>query len=149
MRPVEAGESIDGRYRVLQTNGQGGLGIVYKALDTRFNRVVALKVLHRTSEASSTERIRREAKALAQLSHPNVVRINEVGETPDVVYLVEDYIDGPTLAQLLVDGKPLDWIYAVELIRQVGAALVHAHHKGFVHRDVKPTNILISNEGRV
>lgn len=145
----EVGELIARRYRVLETVGRGGVGTVYKALDTRFNKVVAVKVLHHASNAISKEQLRLEAAALARLSHPNIVQVYEVGETQELVYLVEDYIEGPTLAQLIVDGKPLDWIYTVELIRQVGTALAHAHRNGIIHRDVKPTNIIISNEGRV
>ena len=145
----EVGELIARRYRVLETIGRGGLGTVYKALDMRFNRVVAVKVLHHSSNAASKEQLGLEADALARLSHPNIVQVYEVGETQDLVYLVEDYIEGPTLSQLLVDGKPLDWVYTVELIRRVGTALAHAHHDGIIHRDVKPTNIIISNEGRV
>jgi eukaryotic-like serine/threonine-protein kinase len=149
MGNVEVGELIARRYRVLETVGRGGVGTVYKALDTRFNRVVAVKVLHHASNAVSKEQLRLEADALARLSHPNIVQVHEAGEAQDLVYLVEDYIEGPTLAQLIVDAKPLDWIYTVELIRQVGTALAHAHRHGIIHRDVKPTNIIISNEGRV
>ena len=149
MGNVEVGELVARRYRVLETVGRGGVGTVYKALDTRFSRVVAVKVLHHASNAVSKEQLRLEADALARLSHPNIVQVYEVGETQDLVYLVEDYIEGPTLGQLIVDAKPLDWIYTVELIRQVGTALAHAHRHGIIHRDVKPTNIIISNEGRV
>src|SRR5262252_1263359 len=124
MGPEELGALIDRRYRVLEIIGHGGLGIVYKALDTRFNKVVAVKVLRFVSDINSKERLRLEAKVLARLSHPNIVQVYEAGETEDLVYLVEDYIEGPTLAQLLVDRNPLDWVYAVELVWQVGAALV-------------------------
>lgn len=145
----EVGGSIARRYRVLESIGHGGLGTVYKALDTRFNRVVAVKVLPLALDTASTDRLRVEADALAGLSHPNIVQVYDVGETQDFVYLAEEFIEGPTLAQLIADGKPLDWFYAVEIIRQVGTALAHAHKHGVIHRDVKPTNIIISNDGRV
>jgi len=145
----EVGKSIVRRYRVLETIGRGGLGTVYKAVDTRLNRLVAVKVLDFASDAVAKERLRVEAGALARLNHPNIVQMYDVGENEGLVYLAFEFVDGPTLAQLMADGKPLEWPYAIEVIQQVGAALACAHKIGIVHRDVKPTNIIISKEGRV
>lgn len=146
-----SGETLARRYRILETLGQGGTGTVYKALDVRLQRVVALKVV-RSKVASDTEfraRFLREADALARLNHPNIVQMYDEGEAEGLLYLAVQYIEGRSLREIMVQGKPLDLEYAIEIARQVGGALGYAHQRGVVHRDVKPSNILISTGGRI
>jgi len=143
--------SIAGRYQILETIGRGAMGIVYKALDSRFNRVVALKVLNADLRDDSTyrERFVREAHTMGALSHPNIVRFYELGESDGKSFMVLEYIDGHSLAESMKDGQPCDLDYSVEIIQQVGAALSYAHRHGVIHRDIKPNNILISTSNRV
>jgi serine/threonine protein kinase len=143
------GELIGGRYRILERIGQGGLGAVYKALDTRLRRLVAVKVHHFSDNTETKHLFSREAETLVRLKHPNIVQICDAGENEAVGYLVFEYIEGRTLSQILKDGRPLGRDYALEIMRSVGAGLAHAHRQGVIHRDVKPGNILISNDGRV
>jgi serine/threonine protein kinase len=143
------GESIERRYRILEKIGSGGMGIVYKALDTRFQRLVALKVLSFSYKPEAKQLFLREVTAIGRLKHPNIVQIYDAGETGTIVYLAIEYIEGRTLSQILKDARPLGRDYATEIIRQVGTALGYAHRNGVIHRDVKPSNILISNDGRV
>lgn len=143
------GESVGPRYRILELIGHGGLGTVYKAVDTRFQRLVALKVLHHTPDDESKQRFLQEARALATLNHRNIVRIYDVGEAADCVYLVFQYVEGRTLRQVMVDAQRLDLDYAIEVMFQVGSALGYAHRRGVIHRDIKPENIMISASGRV
>lgn len=152
------GESIGRRYRVLEILGRGGLGTVYKTLDTRRQRFVALKVFHSAHNPEAKQLFLREIDALGRLQHRNIVRIYGVGKTENLVYLAFEYIEGRTLGQIMAGANPLDpdvtaefltRDYAIEIIRQVGAGLAYAHQHGVIHRDVKPSNILISNAGRV
>jgi predicted Ser/Thr protein kinase len=143
------GESIGRRYRILEVSGRGGLGIVYKALDTRLKRLVAVKVLDLSRSAQAKKLFLREVDALVRLKHPNIVQIYDAGETDTVVYLAFEYIEGRTLGQIMKDATPLGCDYAIEIIRQVATGLGYAHQNGVIHRDVKPSNILISNDGRV
>lgn len=143
------GESIGRRYRILGIIGRGGLGAVYKALDTRLQRLVALKVLDFSSNAEAKQLFLREAKAVGRLKHPNIVQIYDAGETETLVFLAFEYIEGRTLREIVKDARPLSRDYAIEIIRQVGTGLAYAHQNGVIHRDVKPGNILMSNDGRV
>ena len=144
-----------GRFVVLGRLGMGAMGAVYRAHDPTLNRKVALKVLHPdrrrlgTSEAST---LRREARALAQLSHPNVVAVHEVGGHDDEVWIAMEWVDGVDLATrldaLAKDGKAeLDIV--VSLLLQAGEGLAAAHRAGLVHRDFKPANVLVGEDGRV
>jgi len=144
------GKTIAGRYRILEEIGRGGLTTVYKALDTRFNRVVALKVLHShfARDVEFERRFQHEANVLARLRHPNIVQMYEYGRADGLAYLVVEYVEG-SLADVLAEGKPLDVDYAIEIVRQVGEALSYAHRQGIIHRDIKPSNILVSKDGRV
>jgi serine/threonine protein kinase/Tol biopolymer transport system component len=129
-----------GPYEILAPIGAGGMGEVYKARDTRLDRIVALK----TSAEQFTERFEREARSVAALNHPNICTIHDVG--PD--YLVMEFIEGPTLAERIAQGRvPLD--EAIPLARQIAEALEAAHEKGIVHRDLKPANIKLTPEGTV
>jgi len=143
------GETLARRYRILQVIGRGGLGTVYKALDTRVKRPVALKVLHVTPDGEAKQRFLKEADVLARLNHPNIVQIYDEGEAEGLLYLAVEYIEGRSLQRIVAEGKSPGTNYAIEIIRQVGTALGYAHQRGVVHRDVKPSNILISNQGRV
>jgi predicted Ser/Thr protein kinase len=142
------GESIDRRFRVVEILGRGGMGAVYKVLDTRLQRLVALKVLDLSSNAEK-QLFLRKVKALARLKHPNIVQIYDAGETETLVYLAFEYIEGRTLGEIMKDATPLGRDYAIEIIRQVGIGMGYLHQNGVIHRDIKPGNILISNDRRV
>ncbi len=137
-----------GRYHILEQIGEGGMATVYKAFDTRLERDVAVKVIHpvRQHTAKFLKRFEREAKALAQLSHPNIVKILDYGEYEGQPYLVMEYIPGGTLKQKM--GIPMAWEQAAELLIPIADALSYAHMQKIVHRDVKPANILITASGQ-
>jgi tRNA A-37 threonylcarbamoyl transferase component Bud32 len=135
---------------IVEMIGQGGMGVVYKARQKNLDRIVALKVLspHLSEDPEFVERFTREAKALAQLSHPNIVGIHDSGIHDRVPYLVMEYIDGTPLRNAMAGGK-LTPAKALEVIPQICDALQYAHSHGVVHRDIKPENILIDRQGRV
>jgi len=139
-----------GRYHILEQLGEGGMATVYKAYDTRLERDVAVKVIRTEKLTLETmgrtlKRFEREAKALAKLTHPNIVPISDYGEHEGKPYLVMPYLPGGTLKQRL--GKPIPWQEALRLLLPVARALEYAHQQGVVHRDVKPSNILITASG--
>ncbi|HET8621083.1 MAG TPA: serine/threonine-protein kinase [Acidimicrobiales bacterium] len=139
-------EVIDGRYAVSGPLGRGGMAEVFRATDTATGRGVAIKLLHRV-EPTSTRRFRSEIDVLARLDHPGVVKLRGWGTHDDVPYLVLDLAGGPTLADELADGA-LGLDRTIAAGQQVAEALVHAHALGVVHRDVKPSNILVDGAGR-
>src|SRR5881396_1767162 len=129
-----------GPYEILAPVGAGGMGEVYKARDTRLDRVVAVK----TSKEQFSERFEREARAVAALNHPNICTLYDVGPN----YLVMEYIEGPTLAERIAAGSiPVE--EALPIARQIAEALEAAHEKGIVHRDLKPANVKVTSEGKV
>lgn len=135
-----------GRYEIIDTIGRGGMGVVHRARDLELDRVVALKVL-RDDRTRDDERLRAEARALAKLSHPNVLTIYEVGVADDVTFLALEFVDGPDVGRWIHEASPsIDERMGVLL--QVADGLAAAHGKGFVHRDVKPGNILVGSDGR-
>lgn len=138
-----------GGYQVLERLARGGMGVVFKARQQALNRVVAIKMLvgGRFADVEAVERFRAEAAAIARLRHPGIVAIHEVGRHEGHHWFSMDFIDGPSLAELLRDG-PLDPRTAVEYLRAVAEAVEHAHQQGILHRDLKPSNILIDSEGR-
>ncbi|WP_067176219.1 Stk1 family PASTA domain-containing Ser/Thr kinase [Microtetraspora niveoalba] len=145
------GRLLDGRYRVESRIARGGMASVYLALDVRLDRTVALKVMHR-SLAEDPQFVRRfigEAKSVASLSHPNVVQVFDQGTDGAIVYLSMEYVPGKTLRDVLRDRGPLPAREALELLIPVLAALGAAHQAGMVHRDVKPENVLLADDGRV
>jgi len=144
---VSEGSVVDGRYRVLRRLGSGGMADVWLAEDTHLQRHVALKVLHRrfAQDREFVERFRREAESAAGLQHPNIVSVFDRGEFEGTYYIAMQYIEGPTLKQLIDRGLTPE--QAVALIRQVLEAARFAHRNGIVHRDLKPQNVLINGEG--
>jgi serine/threonine-protein kinase len=145
---VSEGSVIDGRYRILNRLGSGGMADVWLAEDTHLQRRVALKVLHRrfAQDREFVERFRREAEAAAGLQHPNVVAVYDRGEFEGTYYIAMQYVEGPTLKQLIDRGISIE--QAVALIRQVLEAARFAHRHGIVHRDLKPQNVIVDPEGK-
>jgi serine/threonine protein kinase len=135
---------------ILELLGQGGMGVVYKARQRRLNRLVALKILPPSigEQPAFAERFRREAQALARLSHWNIVQVHDFGETDEFYYFIMEFVDGVNLRTLIRDGK-LKPEEALAIVPQVCEALQFAHDEGIVHRDIKPENILIDKRGRV
>ncbi len=138
-------------YKILEQLGQGGMGIVYKAEDTRLNRLVALKFLpsNFTSNAESKNRFFTEAQAASALDHPNICSIHQIEETDDgQIFIVMGYYEGKTLKEKIADG-PIPINEALDIVLQIAEGLLNAHEKGIIHRDIKPSNIIITNEGVV
>jgi serine/threonine protein kinase len=136
-----------GPYRILEQIGQGGMGTVYKALHTRLNRIVAIKVLPRQllSDPQTESRFRREMEVIGALDHPNIVRASDADERDGVHYLVMDFIDGLDLSQLVRIRGPLRVADACELVCQAAEGLQYAHERGLIHRDIKPSNIMLTS----
>src|SRR5262245_8647804 len=127
-----------GPYELIEPIGAGGMGEVYRALDTRLNRPVAIKI----SKEQFSERFEREAQAVASLNHPNICTLYDVGPN----YLVMEFVEGATLAERVAAG-PLAIPEALAIARQIAEALSAAHEKGVIHRDLKPANVKLSAEG--
>jgi serine/threonine protein kinase len=144
---------LDGldRYRVEEVLGSGGMALVYRARDEELDRPVAIKVLadNLAADDAFRKRFLREARLAAQLAHPNVVRVFDSGEAGGRPYIVMEYVEGETLAELLARRGRLSPAEAVELALQVCSGLEHAHHAGLVHRDVKPQNLIIRGDGTI
>ena len=140
-----------GGYQVESVVGLGGIGVLYRARQLRLDRPVALKLVDASVARDPVirERLRREARAVASLDHPNVVPLYEAGEENGTVYIVTRWVDGTELGMLLHRDGPLDPRRAAETAAQIAAALELAHEKGLVHRDVKPSNVLVTPEGHV
>ena len=143
-----SGYRVD-RYLLLDVLGQGGMGRVYLARDSRLNRLVALKLLapERLNNPRAIARFQREARVGAQLQHENLVRIYDFGEAKGRSFLVMEYIEGKTIGALLSEQGPMPSATAARLLRQVALGLDHAHRKGLIHRDVNPYNILVTYDG--
>ena len=148
MAEVEVGSVVDGRYRVLSKLGGGGMADVWLAEDTHLQRRIALKVLHRrfAQDREFVMRFQREAEAAAGLQHPNIVSVFDRGEWEGTYYIAMQFVEGPTLKQLIDSGITME--QAVAVIRQVLQAAGYAHRQGIVHRDLKPQNVLVDPEGK-
>ena len=142
--------SVLSQYRLEERIGGGGMGVVFRALDTRLNRAVALKVLTpaTSSDESSRQRFLREARAACSLNHPNVVTIHEVDAAGGVDFLVMELVTGQSLAQR-ISGQRLSIDEVSSIADQIATALESAHAAGIVHRDVKPANVMLSDTGHV
>src|SRR4051812_13175401 len=149
MSPI-VGTRLSGRYRLDAQIGAGGMSTVYRAFDTTLERVVAVKLMHReiASDSDQLERFRREARAVAQFSHPHIVGVIDAGEDDGRPYIVFEYVEGETLKDRIrrAGRLPVDesLAYAIEITRALGAA----HRHGIVHRDIKPQNVLVDEEGQ-
>ncbi|WFD09096.1 Stk1 family PASTA domain-containing Ser/Thr kinase [Tepidibacter hydrothermalis] len=139
---------LNDRYEILDKIGDGGMAFVYKARCTILNRIVAIKVLR--PEFSDDEefllKFKNEALASAGLTHPNIVNIYDVGQDEEINYIVMEYVDGMNLKDLIKKKGALDYSYALDIMKQIAMALNQAHKNGIVHRDIKPHNILISQD---
>ena len=144
------GEVIADRYAVEELVGSGGMSSVFRARDRLLERNVALKILHEHfgADDDSVERFRREARAAAQLSHPNIVTVIDRGEAAGRQFIVFEYVDGRTLKDLVEERGPLPIREAVELAIGIARGLAFAHQHGLVHRDVKPQNVLLNGDGK-
>jgi serine/threonine protein kinase len=147
---LAVGDVIDD-YRLVELLGEGGMGVVFRAIHTRLDKEVALKVIRgaRALDPQAADRFRREMKATGKLHHPNLIRATDAGVTDGVQYLVMEYIPGVNLARLILRDGPLPLARACELVRQAALGLHHAHEHGLVHRDVKPSNLLFGTDGIV
>lgn len=137
-------EKMLGKYQLLERLGQGGMAQVYRAHQPNIERSVAIKVLHPhlTQQGAFVERFKREARSLGQLRHPHIVSVIDFDVVDDSYFMVMDFIEGPTLAQILKEGGALDPAQALLVAEQIADALSYAHERGTIHRDVKPANIM-------
>jgi serine/threonine-protein kinase len=140
-----------GGYEVEDVVGLGGIGVLYRARQLRLDRPVALKLVEADAARDPVvrERLRREARAVAALDHPNVVPLYEAGEKDGTVYIVTRWVEGRELGTLIQDDGPLDAVTAARSAAQIADALEIAHEKGLIHRDVKPSNVILTAEGHV
>jgi serine/threonine-protein kinase len=147
---MAAGDLVAGRYELLELVGSGGMSGVWKAHDRLLDRTVAIKILHEqfTADEEYVERFRREARSVAQLSHPNIVTVIDRGEDEGRQFIVFEYVEGENLKQLIERSGRLPIGDALVMALQMGRALAFAHDRGLVHRDVKPQNVLLNEDGQ-
>ena len=145
------GKRLDGRYEIHELLGVGGMAVVYRAYDTIDDRMVAIKILKDEFAGNSEflRRFRNESKAIAVLSHPNIVKVYDVSFGDRMQYIVMEYVDGITLREYLDQQKEVRWKEAIHFTVQILRALQHAHEKGIVHRDIKPQNIMLLQDGTI
>lgn len=138
-------------YKLLEKLGEGGMGAVYRALHTKLDKTVALKILpeDRMRHTGAVERFEREMKAVGRLDHPNIVRASDAGQFEETHFLVMEFVDGIDLSELVKRAGPLPVSAACEIIRQAAIGLSHAHGNGMVHRDIKPHNLMVTGDGTV
>ena len=145
------GKRLDARYEIQELIGVGGMAIVYRAYDIVDNKTVAIKIL-KDEFLGNKEFIRRfknESKAISVLSHPNIVKVYDVSFGTKIQYIVMEYIDGITLKEFISQKKSVDWKDAIYFVIQILSALNHAHSKGVIHRDIKPQNIMLLEDGTI
>ena len=145
------GKKLDGRYELLELIGVGGMADIYKAKDITEDKIVAVKILKNefTGSEDFLRRFRNESKAIALLSHSNIVKIFDVGFTDKIQFIVMEYIDGITLTEYIEKQGALKWRDAVHFILQILKALQHAHDRGIVHRDIKSQNVMLLSDGTI
>lgn len=145
------GKMLDDRYEISEIIGEGGMAVVYKALDHRLNRYVAVKIMR--DEMAADEEFRHrfcaESHAVAMLSHPNIVAVYDVSHNDAVEYIVMELVDGITLKQYMDRRGALSWKEAVHFSKQITKALAHAHERGIIHRDIKPQNVMLLRDGTI
>ncbi|MEN8098067.1 MAG: protein kinase [Chloroflexota bacterium] len=140
---------LNGRYRLLNRIGSGGMSIVYKAQDLALGRLVAVKLLHSslTDDSRFITRFQQEAKAAASLTHPNIVTIHDVGHDGDKHYIVMELVEGSNLKSIIRKRAPLELDETLDLTTQICEGTGYAHRAGFVHCDIKPQNVLVTEDG--
>ena len=145
------GQIFDERYKIIKRIGEGGMATVYEGFDTKANRIVAIKVLKDeiANDSQSVKRFINESKAVAMMSHPNIVRIYDVSVKDNLKYIVMEHIDGITLKSYMSKKGALSLAETISYSEQILRALDHAHNKGVTHRDIKPQNILLLKDGHI
>ena len=142
-----------GRYKIVRELGRGAMGVVYHAIDPNIGRAVAIKTIYLGGQRKPEElerlreRLFREARSAGILSHPGIVTIYDVEQQGELAYIAMEYVDGPTLDQLLSTPQPLAPDQMFSILAQTAVALDYAHQKGIVHRDIKPANIMVTADG--
>jgi eukaryotic-like serine/threonine-protein kinase len=144
------GKVVDGRYRVLEVIGRGGMGVVYRVEHLRMGKIAAMKVLHRdlAQDPEIIQRFEREAAAVSKLHHPHTVQVFDFGNAQGALYLIMEYVRGLDLARIISRDGPIPWPRCAPLLAQICGALQEAHELGIVHRDLKPENVLITRTTR-
>lgn len=145
------GRIINERYKLIRPIGGGGMARVYLARDLILQRNVAMKILRLeySNDREFIERFRREAESTISLSHNHIVNLYDVGQEEDVYYIVMEYVEGMTLKQKIQQNGPVSVDEAVHIMNQLTSAIAHAHENGIIHRDIKPQNILVNQDGQV
>ena len=145
------GKRLDSRYEIHELIGVGGMAVVYKAYDIEEDKIVAIKILkdEYLGNKAFIKSFKNESKAIAVLSHPNIVKVYDVSFGTKIQYIVMEYIDGITLKEYIARQKEISWNDAVYFIQQILKALKHAHGKGVIHRDIKPQNIMLLKDGNI
>ena len=143
------GKIVDGRYKVMEVIGRGGMGVVYRVEHLRMGKVAAMKVLHRdlAADPDVIQRFEREAAAVSRLHHPHTVQVFDFGTAQGALYLIMEYVRGLDLGSIISRDGPMPWQRAAPLLAQICGALAEAHELGIVHRDLKPENVLITRTG--
>lgn len=144
------GKILGNRYEIVEKIGGGGMAVVYKAKCNLLNRYVAVKILRAefTNDRNFIEKFKKESQAAASLSHPNIVNIYDVGEQDDIYYIVMEYVPGKTLKEIIQERGPLSLNEIIDFSKQIAQALSHAHQNHIIHRDIKPHNILVTQDNR-
>src|SRR5438067_148334 len=139
-----------GKYRILELVGEGAMGVVYRAEDTVLNRVVAIKIMSESiaRQQELRDRFLREAQMAGSLSHPNIVTVYDFGETDGHLFIAMEFVEGSDLETRLGRREPMKLQAKLEIVVDVLTALAYAHKRGIVHRDVKPANVRITDDGR-
>lgn len=142
-----------GRYEIIRQLGQGAMGVVYQAKDPLIERIVAIKTINLGSEQDESDeyegRFYQEAKAAGRLNHPNIVTIYDVGKSADMAYIAMEFLQGRELREIMNDAGLLPVDHVIDIVAQVASGLAYAHEYGIVHRDVKPSNIMVIRDGQV